>query len=251
MRPLSDRQIMQNDSTAAAKRRSLDPNVRSRTMLVIPAFNEATRVGEVIESVRRSYPHVVVVDDGSSDQTATVARQAGAFVLRHVVNRGQGAALQTGITFALRRGADYIVTFDADGQHRISDIAALLEPIVTGEVEIALGSRFMGKAVRIPPLRRLVLSLAVLFTRVVSGVVVTDAHNGLRAFSRRAAAGIDIRNDRMAHASELIDIIRALDLPYREVPVKIKYTSESLAKGQSLRGAARILIHYLVGRVAA
>ncbi len=157
--------------------------------------------------------------------------------------------MQTGITFALVRGAKFVVTFDADGQHRVEDIAALLEPIRNGECEIALGSRFLGKTVDMPVSRRRVLKLAVLFTRVVNRVRLTDAHNGLRAFSRVAAQRIDITLDRMAHASELIDQIRRSGLAYKEVPVQIRYTEYSMAKGQSSRGAFRIVLHYLLGRV--
>lgn len=195
------------------------------------------------------FPNVVVVDDGSTDGTLDVARRSAKYVLRHVINRGQGAALQTGIEFALRHGARFILTFDADGQHRVEDIPAMLEPIWRGECEITLGSRFLGKAVNIPSTRRNLLRLAVLFTKIVNRVKLTDAHNGLRAFSRRAAETIHITMDRMAHASELIDQIRLSGLPFREVPVEIRYTVYSLAKGQSSRGALRIVWQYLLGRV--
>jgi len=217
--------------------------------VVIPAYNESTCIEEVAREVRAVYPNVVVVDDGSRDDTLSAARRGARYALRHPINRGQGAALQTGITFALARGAKYVVTFDADGQHRVEDIEALLEPIRKGECEIALGSRFLGKTVDMPGGRRRVLKLAVLFTRLVNRVQLTDAHNGLRAFSRVAAQRIDITLDRMAHASELIDQIRRSGLAYKEVPVQIRYTEYSMAKGQSSRGALRIVLHYLLGRV--
>jgi len=217
--------------------------------VVIPAYNEQASIAQVVEEVRAAYPSVVVVDDGSSDDTFGEAKRVARYTLRHPVNRGQGAALQTGITFALKRGARYIVTFDADGQHRVEDIAALLEPIQKGECEIALGSRFLGQTIDMPPARRRVLKLAVLFTRIVNRVNLTDAHNGLRAFSRHAASQIDITLDRMAHASELIDLVRDSGLAYREVPVQIRYTDYSLAKGQDSRGAFRIVWQYLLGRV--
>jgi len=217
--------------------------------VVIPAYNEATCIEQVAREVRAVYPDVVVVDDGSSDDTFEAARRGAKYALRHPVNRGQGAALQTGLTFALTRGAQIVVTFDADGQHRVEDIAVLLEPICRGECEIALGSRFLGQAVDMPAGRRRVLKAAVLFTRLVNRVPLTDAHNGLRAFSRVAAQRIDITLDRMAHASELIDQIRRSGLAYKEVPVEIRYTDYSRAKGQSSRGAFRIVLHYLLGRV--
>jgi glycosyltransferase involved in cell wall biosynthesis len=219
------------------------------TWVVVPAYNEGPAIEIVLRELLAVCPQVVVVDDGSSDETGLQARRRAPYVLRHVLNRGQGAALQTGIEFALRRGASYIVTYDADGQHCVEDLPALLGPIVAGECDITLGSRFLGCSERMPPLRRVTLRLAVLFTRLVSRIRLTDAHNGLRAFSRRAAERIQIRSDRMAHASELIDIIRGTGLPFREVPVRVRYTDYSLAKGQSLRSSVRIVFDYLVARV--
>ncbi len=217
--------------------------------LILPAYNEAAKIGEVVRQIRQVYAHVLVVDDGSADATADEARAAGAIVLRHPANRGQGAALQTGITYALRRGAQILVTFDSDGQHRVEDVATLLEPIRRGEAEIVLGSRFLGRTQDMPRVRRAVLRSAILFTWAVSGVRLTDAHNGLRAFSRRAAEEIDIQLDRMAHASELIDQIRRMKLAYQEVPVKIRYTDYSQAKGQRSIGAAKIAFDYLFERL--
>ena len=227
----------------------LPADVREGTYVVVPAYNEAICIEAVLRELTPVYPNVVLVDDGSNDDTYAIARAVVPYPLRHLINRGQGAALQTGIEFALGRGAEYIVTFDADGQHRVQDIAALLQPICAGAYEITLGSRFLGEAVRIPAGRRLMLRLAVLFTRLVNRVPLTDAHNGLRAFSRRAAEQINISMDRMAHASEIIDIIRSSGRPFREVPVKVRYTDYSLAKRRSLRDAVRIVFHYLVGRV--
>jgi glycosyltransferase involved in cell wall biosynthesis len=224
-------------------------DVRNGAYIVVPAYNEGPSILKVARELRACYPHVVVVDDGSTDDTSEAARAAATYVLRHPVNRGQGAALQTGIEFALRRGARFIVTFDADGQHCIEDIPAMLEPIWRGECEITLGSRFLGRAENIPGTRRLTLKLAVLFTRLINRVDLTDAHNGFRGFSHRAARHIHITLDRMAHASELIDQIRLSGLPFREVPVRIRYTPYSLAKGQSARGAVRIVLQYLLGRV--
>ncbi len=224
-------------------------DVREDLFIVVPAYNEATSIGQVTRELRADYPHVVVVDDGSTDDTYEAAKGGGAYVLRHFINRGQGAALQTGIEFALRRGARFIVTFDADGQHRVEDIPPILEPIWRGQCEVTLGSRFLGETVGIPRTRRMTLRLAVLFTKFVNRVQLTDAHNGFRAFSRRAAQTIHITMDRMAHASELIDQIRLSGLPFREVPVQIRYTVYSLAKGQSSRGAIRIVWQYLLGRV--
>lgn len=227
---------------------------RAGTFIVIAAYNEARAIEPVVrELLSAGFPNVVVVDDGSRDATATQACAAGATVLTHLLNRGQGAALQTGITYALTNGAQYVATFDADGQHDVNDLPAMLTPIVRGEVEICLGSRFLdtgtGTRAQMPALRRVVLLGAVLFTRLTSRVKLSDAHNGLRALSRRAAQTIDLRLDRMAHASEIVDQIRSCGLPFREVPVHIRYTDYSLAKGQKSSAALRVAFDYLVGRV--
>lgn len=227
---------------------TLSAEIRAGVFVVIAAYNEGSAIGSVVAELAPNY-HVVVVDDGSGDDTADAAAGAGAHVLRHVINRGQGAALQTGIDYALLRGARQVVTFDADGQHQASDIPALVGPVAAGEVDICLGSRFLEHADAVPFARRVLLAGAVLFTLVSSRLRLTDAHNGLRAFSRRAAGAFDIRLDRMAHASELIDQIRESGLSFREVPVHIRYTAYSMAKGQRGSAALRVLFDYLVGRV--
>jgi len=217
--------------------------------VVVGAYNEAPVIQTVVTELRARFHHVVVVDDGSTDGTGELASTAGARVLRHVVNRGQGAALQTGLSYSLARGAGYIVTFDADGQHRTEDIDRLLDPLVAGTAEIALGSRFLGRAENIPWLRWLTLKGGVLFTRGISGGRLSDTHNGLRALSCKAAQHIRITEDRMAHASELIDQVIASGLPYVEVPVTIRYTAYSKAKGQPLTALIRILIDDLSRRL--
>jgi polyprenyl-phospho-N-acetylgalactosaminyl synthase len=218
--------------------------------IVVAAYNEAGRLGSTLAELMPVYPDVVVVDDGSRDDTAAVALHAGAWVLRHPINRGQGAALQTGIAFALGNGANAIVTFDADGQHDPADIPALLAPVMAGDADVALGSRFLGRdAIGMPASRRILLKLAVLFTRVVSRIEVTDTHNGLRAFSREAAEALRINQDRMAHASEILDEVRRNGFRYQEVPVTVRYTAGTLAKGQSSWNAVRVAWQFLVGKV--
>lgn len=221
----------------------------SHLWIIVPAYNEAARIGSTLKTVLPLYPHVVVIDDGSTDNTRQVAHEAGAWVLRHEVNSGQGAALQTGIDFALRQGAEYLVTFDADGQHDPADIAQLLAPLQKGEADVALGSRFLGKTVNMPLTRKFILKAGVLFTRIVSSIKVTDAHNGLRALTRAAASKIHLVQDRMAHASEILDQIRQHRLRYVEVPVTIRYNAETLAKGQTSMQAVKIAGELLLGRM--
>ncbi len=216
--------------------------------IVVAAYGEGPRLRRALEPLCARWSNVVVVDDGSLDDTFEEAMGLPVWVLRHPVNCGQGAALQTGIDFALARGAQVIVTFDADGQHDPADVEKLVAPVLAGEVQVALGSRFLGEAVDMPASRRLVLKLGVLFTRVFSRIAVTDTHNGLRALSRDAARKIRIQQDRMAHASDLLDQVHVHRLSYREVPVTIRYTSDSLEKGQGNWNAFRIVGQLILGR---
>jgi glycosyltransferase involved in cell wall biosynthesis len=210
--------------------------------VVVAAYNEAPAVGGVVADLMRRRYAVVVVDDGSTDDTGRRARAAGAEVIMHCVNLGQGAALQTGIQFAVGKGADYVVTFDADGQHRASDIELLLDSLTKQSADFALGSRFLGRAPAMPLSRRMLLKVATWFTRRATGLQLTDTHNGLRAMTRRGASHIALRQNRMAHASELLHQIARSSLGYVEVPVTIEYSAYSLAKGQKLSDSLRILV---------
>jgi len=226
---------------------STDPG---RVALVIAAYNEGSVIGDVIRDASRLFPSIIVVDDGSSDETAVVAIAAGATVLRHPINLGQGAALQTGITYAIHQHADFVVTFDADGQHRPEDVQTMLTELVRTGNQVALGSRFLGdKAVGMTASRHLLLKAATAFTRITTGLRVTDAHNGLRTLRHDAAKAITIRQNRMAHASEILEEIGKMKLSYCEVPVTIRYTDYSKAKGQSGFGAFNILIDLLLARI--
>ena len=217
--------------------------------IVVPAYQEAERLGDTLDALCRAHSNVVVVDDGSDDGTSEVARARPVWVLRHAINCGQGAALQTGIDFALGRGAEVLVTFDADGQHSVDDVARVAEPVLGGRADVALGSRFLGRSEGMPWSRLLVLKAGVLFTRLVSRIAVTDTHNGLRAFSRAAAAQIRITHDRMAHASEILDRIHARGLRFCEVPVQVHYDQGLLAKGQRSSGAFRIAGQFLLQKL--
>lgn len=209
--------------------------------IVIPGYNEGRMIGKTIASIRDWLPNVVVVDDGSSDNTGDQAAWAGARVVRHSVNLGQGAALGTGIRYALLQGADYIVTFDADGQHQPKDIEVLLEVAKERSADVVLGSRFLGQTSNMPAGRRWLLKLATAYTRLTTGLSLTDAHNGLRLFNRRAAEQLRILQNRMAHASEIIEWIGSSGLNVVEAPVNIVYTDYSLQKGQRFSSSFDIL----------
>ena len=218
--------------------------------IVIAAYNEEHSIGHVVKDlVKAGYKNVVVVDDGSDDDTSRTAKQHTKYVLRHIINRGQGAALKTGIDFALEHDADIIVTFDADGQHRVQDIPAMVEHVKNNEVDLALGSRFLADT-KVPFFRKIVLKGAVLVLWIFYGVKLTDAHNGFRALSSHAAEQIEITMDGMAHASEIVSEIRKKNLSFTEVPVVIKYTKYSQAHGQSSWNALKIFYKMLLHRLS-
>jgi glycosyltransferase involved in cell wall biosynthesis len=218
--------------------------------VIIPAYNESQTISQVITDLLPYAYRVVVVDDGSSDETARLSLGFPVVLLRHSANLGQGAALQTGIAYALRYPETrYIVTFDADGQHCVEDIPGLLEPLLSGAYEVVLGSRFIkgGQAVNIGRRKHLILSLALAFTRFTTRLQITDTHNGIRAFTSQAASKIRITQNRMAHASEILSQIATLGLRYCEAPVKVTYTSYSRSKGQSLLDSINILWELVQG----
>ena len=214
----------------------------SRTWFVIPMYNEATVVGGVVADLRKEFPYVVCIDDGSTDGSQDAARAAGAVVIQHPINLGQGAALQTGFEYALQDPElDCIVTFDADGQHRVEDARAMVARIRSGEAEIVLGSRFLDKRTKLSPAKRVVLKTAAIQSRLATGLALTDAHNGLRAISPTLASKIHLTQNRMAHASELVHQLAKMQPRYVEHPVEIIYTAYSKAKGQSLLNAVNIV----------
>jgi len=215
--------------------------------IVIPAFNEQSTIQQVVSGLRGYSPNIVVIDDCSTDMTAIRARAAGAHVLQHPINLGQGASLQTGIDYALQKGANRIVTFDADLQHRPEDVPLVLRALTETGADFALGSRFLGKANNIDLSRKLLLKAAVLFTRLMTGLKLTDVHNGLRAMTRRGANALRIQQNRMAHASEILQQIAKSRLSYVEVPVTVDYTPYSTAKGQGLSNSINILLELLTG----
>jgi polyprenyl-phospho-N-acetylgalactosaminyl synthase len=219
--------------------------------IVIPAYKETATIGGVVSTLRAlGYANVCVVNDGSPDETGELARRAGAHVLDHIVNLGQGAALQTGISYALANGAAYVCTFDADGQHQPRAVRDLLDALACSGADVALGSRFLGDAGRVPGSRRLLLKAALLFTRAHAHVRVTDTHNGLRVLTRRAAQLIRIEQPQMAHASEILQKLGAAGLRYVEVPVDVEYTPYSRKKGQSGFDSVKILLDLLYGSIA-
>lgn len=224
----------------------------ANVFIVVPAFNEAALIASTLGQLVATGHEVVVVDDGSTDGTSALLRDfPSVHRLRHPVNLGQGAALQTGMTYALERGADHVVHFDADGQHRAADIAILLEPLVSGEADVVLGSRFLVAEHRdqIPPLRRRLLQSARVVNYLVSGLWLTDAHNGLRALNRRAATAVHLEENGYAHATEILVQLAHAKMRIVERPTRILYSDYARAKGQPLSNAVHILLDLGLGRL--
>lgn len=219
------------------------------TYFVIPAFNEGSAIKDVINAIPDEYG-IICVDDGSRDSTAAEISTTRALLVRHPINLGQGAALQTGFDFAVQRPSmKYVVTFDADGQHRIEDVVAMLNRIKETGVDVVMGSRFLGEAINMPFSKRMVLKLAVKFSNISTGVRLTDTHNGLRVLSRHAVESIHLRMPDFAHASEIVDQIRTHNLTFTEAPVTIVYSEYSRAKGQSLINAINIAFDVILSKV--
>lgn len=233
------------DQTAASESKWLPGEV----WVVVPVFNEGPVIGEVVRELLSFYPNVVTVDDGSEDDTHVRLLETGATVIRHVVNLGQGAALRTGIDYALARGARILVTFDGDGQHRSADVERLLAELLETDADIALGSRFIGPRQPIPAGRRMLLRAGVVFTHLVSGLRLTDVHNGLRAMHADAARKLDITQPRMAHASEILHGIAKHGLRYVEVPVIISYATRTGRQGQVTLDALNIVFDLAIHRL--
>ena len=211
--------------------------------LVVPLYNEATVIGQVIDDAKGTFANIVCVDDGSSDGSAAIARKHGARVIEHPFNLGQGAALQTGMEFVRRQtNARYIVTFDADGQHSVADAAAMVDRARAEDLAIIFGSRFLDDATQVGWSKKLVLKTAAAVTKQRTGLDLTDAHNGLRLLRRDALQQVVLRQDGMAHASEIVSQLAGTGLPWAEMPVHIAYTDYSKAKGQSLLNSVNILV---------
>lgn len=211
----------------------------SNTWFIIPVFNEEKMIGSVVRDIRQTFPNVVCVDDGSSDGSTAEVIKAGAQLVRHPVNLGQGAALQTGIEYARNRlGAEYFVTFDADGQHRVSDVIRMLGRVRSEPVDILLGTR---ERTHMPRLKRWVLRAVIHLSPKSRRLGLTDAHNGLRVFNRKVAEQMTITLAGMGHASEIVEMIGRYRWRAAEEPVTILYTDYSRAKGQPLINGVNIL----------
>lgn len=221
----------------------------SDVWLVVPVYNEAQVIGDVVRHARETFPNIVCVDDGSRDGSAEQIRGSGAHLVRHPVNLGQGAALQTGVNYAREQpGAKYFVTFDADGQHQVDDVVRMLKRLRDEDLDIIVGTRFKAGAdtSHIPWIKRFVLKTVVLLSPRTRRLGLSDAHNGLRAFTKKVADSLNITLNGMGHASEFVEMIDRNKWKVAEEPVTILYTEYSMAKGQSLINGVNIVFDSVV-----
>ncbi|HYC27558.1 MAG TPA: glycosyltransferase family 2 protein [Chitinophagaceae bacterium] len=223
---------------------------KSGIYIIIPVYNEVAVIAQTLHQLVQTEYNIVVVDDGSVDGSGEVIRKFRVHYICHPVNLGQGAALQTGMDFARMKDATAVVHFDADGQHRVSDIEQLLSPIINNDLDVVFGSRFLvKKGVSIPISKKIFLQLARYINWMFSGIMLTDAHNGLRALNSHALHKIYFSENRMAHASEILLLVKEHKLTFTEVPVTIEYTEYSRRKGQSLWNAVNIIFDLLFKKI--
>jgi glycosyltransferase involved in cell wall biosynthesis len=223
---------------------------RARVMVIVPAYNEGPIIEATVRDLLSAGYEVIVVDDGSQDGTAAV-RELPVVYIRHVVNLGQGAALETGMNYALRAGADIAIHFDADGQHDWRQIDRLLAPLLDGSADVVFGSRFLRKtdAARVPFQKRALLRTGILVSWLLTGVRLSDTHNGLRALSRRALERIHLQENGFAHATEILQRVREARLRLVEVPITVSYTDYSMRKGQPISNSINVLFDLILARM--
>ena len=223
---------------------------RKRIFVIIPCYNEAGIIRETITAVIEKGYSIIVVDDHSTDNTKEQLKELPVTYIRHRLNMGQGAALQTGISVALKKKAEYMVTFDADGQHDVNDIDGMLHKLKEDQFDIVLGSRFLpGAGGNISAGRKLLLKAACYLNYLFTGILLSDAHNGLRVMNRNAAERIHLKENRMAHATEILKEIKNHSLKFSEFPVHIHYSSYSKKKGQSLLNSVRIFFDLIMNKI--
>ena len=213
---------------------------------VIPAYNEAKNIALVIDKLKPYVSEIIVVDDASSDQTFSIASQKEALVVRHIINRGQGAALRTGTKLALDRGADIVIHFDADDQFQATDIPAMVKPLIENQADAVLGSRFLAKTTKLPTVKKnIIMPLARLINRLFFNIRLSDPQSGFRALSRQSALELKIENDGMAHCSEILYQLFKNKNRVSEVPITVIYHEY----GQKLSGGFKIIKDLLIQKL--
>ena len=218
--------------------------------IIIPVYNEQQTIRAVINSLLQKQYNILIVDDGSTDGTKECLNGLPVFYLRHRINLGQGAALQTGISFALTMNADYFVTFDADGQHDASDIEGMIRKMNETGSDIVFGSRFLKESkTNASASRTLILNIARYINYALSGILLSDAHNGLRLFNRKAASELHLTENKMAHATQIQMLVAQKNLSYSEYPNSIYYNQYTRQKGSKNIDGIKIFFEILLSKI--
>lgn len=229
----------------------MSKTLNSDTFLIVPLYNEATVLEDVLNNMKKKFSNIVCVDDGSRDDSAKIAKKCNVMLVKHPINMGQGAAIQTGIEYALQYdNAQYFVTIDSDGQHSTDEAQAMLNYLKKNKFDIVLGSRFKGQAKNISITKKIFLWAAAKFTKFTTRVNISDAHNGLRVFNRKFAENLNIKLHDFSHASEIIHRIGEGKYRYSEYPVTITYTDYSKSKGQPMLNSVNIIADLLFSRLS-
>lgn len=218
-------------------------------LIIIPAFNEEKAIGTVLENLKKAgYTNILVINDGSRDKTEEIIKKHRVKFISHSINRGLGGALGTGLQAARELGVEIAVTFDADGQHAVTDLEKVIAPLKEGKADVVIGSRLLNPK-GMPFHRRLFNWIGNIVTYVLFGVWVTDSQSGLRAFSKKALNVIDIKTNKMEVSSEIIREIGARKLKLKEVSIQAIYTDYSLSKGQSFFVGVKTFIKLVIHRL--
>ncbi len=215
--------------------------------VMIPAYNEGPMIGQVVRRVRAcGYPQVVVIDDGSKDDTRQQALAAGAKVISHPINRGAGAASQTGVVYAHRKGINYLVQLDADGQHHPEDIRNLAAKMEEGHCDVVIGSRFIQMSEGIPPIRVAYNRISNLLTNWFCRHNYTDSQSGFRMLNRRAIISLRLTLDGFGYCSEMIVAAEQKGLVVAEAPISVSYTEYSMSKGQGFHTGVNTAVNLIL-----
>lgn len=210
--------------------------------IIIPAKDEGTRIGKVISKVQdEGFHNIIVVNDGSSDDTKVVAANLGATVLTHYVCLGAGAATQTGMDYAVRQNAKIVVTIDGDDQHCPTDIKALVQKMRMDKLDVVIGSRFLNKENEVPFIRIIFNKIGNIFTGLLTGLFVTDSQSGFKAMHARFVKKSKINLNGYEFCTEIINLIQLNKASFAEVPIKVTYTKESREKGQSFLNGVKMV----------
>jgi glycosyltransferase involved in cell wall biosynthesis len=222
----------------------------NNTFVIVPVFNEEKIIGLILELLKKQFTNIVCIDDGSSDRSFDIIKSKNVYILKHLINLGQGAALQTGINFAILKGAKFFLTFDSDGQHSLKDAMQMIKILKKNKIDIIFGSRFLNFKYqkKIPTFRRLILKLGVILSNFLSDIKLSDTHNGLRVFNLRFAKKLQIKFDGMSHPHSFFTNTYKYKFKYFEYPTNVIYSKYSLSKGQKNINSINILFDVIFSK---